>query len=144
MKEMAFQTNGLMDLLNIKVIESTETYVEMHMPITADLYQPASILHGGATIALLESAASYGAANNADFKVERVFGVNVNINHRKSGHAGVLRGIAKLSRKEGSKLYWDVVALDDEGDIVSEGSVLTLTVSLERLAEREQATRGDR
>ena len=135
MKEMLFQTNGLMNLLKIKVIESTDTHVEMRMPITADLYQPAGILHGGATIALLESAASYGAANNVDFEKETVCGVNVNIDHRKSGKSGVLRGIAELDRREGSKLYWNVVAYDDEGDVVSEGTVLTLIVSLERLAE---------
>ncbi|MCL2888823.1 MAG: PaaI family thioesterase [Eggerthellaceae bacterium] len=137
---MAFQTNGFMDLLKIVVVESNEGYVEMHMPITEELYQPMMIVHGGATLALLESAASYGAANNTDPERERAFGVNVNVNHRKSAREGMLRGIARLNRKEGQKIYWDVVAYDDEGDVVSEGSVLTLTVSLERLAEKERAT----
>ena len=138
MEDLRQYTCGLMSLFGAEVLESSKTRVEIRMPITPDLYQPANFLHGGATIALLESAASYAATNNADFTKETVFGVNVNVNHRKSGKSGFLRGIAELDRQEGAKMFWNVVAYDDEGDIISEGSILTLTVSLERLAEKNR------
>ncbi|MCL1798993.1 MAG: PaaI family thioesterase [Eggerthellaceae bacterium] len=140
--EWTRETNGLMSLLGIKVIESGTERVEMHMPISADLYQPDRVVHGGATIALLESAASYGASNNADASKETVFGVNVNVSHRKSATHGMLRGVAQVDRREGPKTFWNVAAYDDEGDIVSEGSVLTLAVSYERLAEKAAAKKA--
>ncbi|MDR2721472.1 MAG: PaaI family thioesterase, partial [Coriobacteriaceae bacterium] len=106
MNEKASSINGLMKLLNMEIVEASKTRVEMSMPITPDLYQPFNFVHGGATIALLESAASYAAEKNANLEVETVFGVNVNVNHRKSGKSGTLRGIAELERHEGAKYYW--------------------------------------
>ena len=133
----------LNDTLHITITSSCKTRVEAEMPITPDLHQPFGFLHGGATIALLESAASRGAEENADFETERPFGVDVHVRHRKSGKAGLLRGVAELDRQETSersgavKQFWNVVAYDDEGDVVSEGVIVTKIVSLAYLASKE-------
>lgn len=134
----------LNDTLHITITSSCKTRVEAEMPITPDLHQPFGFLHGGATIALLESAASKGAEENADFETERPFGVDVHVRHRKSGKAGLLRGVAQLDRQETSersgavKQFWNVVAYDDEGDVVSEGVIVTKIVSLAYLASKER------
>lgn len=134
----------LNDTLHITITSSCKTRVEAEMPITPDLHQPFGFLHGGATIALLESAASRGAEENADFETERPFGVDVHVRHRKSGKAGLLRGVAELDRQETSersgavKQFWNVVAYDDEGDVVSEGVIVTKIVSLAYLASKER------
>lgn len=140
---------SLNETLHIEIASSTSTRVEASMPITPDLYQPFGFLHGGATIALLESAASRGAEENADFETERPFGVDVRVRHRKSGKAGVLRGVAELDRQEISersgaiKQFWNVAAYDEEGDTISDGVIVTKIVSLEYLdkkaREREAA-----
>jgi 1,4-dihydroxy-2-naphthoyl-CoA hydrolase len=128
----------LIDALNIEVIESTKTRVEMVMPITAEVHQPFGLLHGGATIALLESAASLAATNLADLKREQPFGIEVSVRHRKSGKQGQLRGVAELDYRQNNKQFWKVCAFDDEGDIISDGVIMTKIVTLERLAEIEQ------
>ncbi len=134
----------LNDTLHITITSSCKTRVEAEMPITPDLHQPFGFLHGGATIALLESAASRGAEENADFETERPFGVDVHVRHRKSGKAGMLRGVAEFDRQETSersgavKQFWNVVAYDDEGDVVSEGVIVTKIVSLAYLASKER------
>ncbi len=140
---------SLNETLHIEIASSTSTRVEASMPITPDLYQPFGFLQGGATIALLESAASRGAEENADFETERPFGVDVRVRHRKSGKAGVLRGVAELDRQEISersgaiKQFWNVAAYDEEGDTISDGVIVTKIVSLEYLdkkaREREAA-----
>ena len=134
---------ALTDTLHIEATDVCETRVEAVMPITPDLYQPHGYLHGGATIALLETVASIGTEQNTDFDNERPFGIDVHVRHRKSGKNGVLRGVAELDRQEpssagGVKQYWNVVAYDEDGDVVSDGVIMTKIVSLARLAQKEQ------
>lgn len=134
---------SLNETLNIKIISTSPTRVETEMPITPDVYQPFGFLHGGATIALLESTASSGAEQNIDPETERPFGIDVHVRHRKSGKTGILHGVAELDREEpsktnGRKQFWNVTAYDDEGDIISDGVILTKIVSLEYLAAKER------
>lgn len=135
---------GLLNTLNIELTERTKTRVSGVMPITPDLYQPFGFLHGGATIALLESVASAGAEENADLDKERPFGIDVHVRHRKSGKTGTLLGVAELDREELSKTgarkqFWNVMAYDDEGDTISEGVIITKIVTIEYLEAKNRA-----
>lgn len=132
----------LLDVLGISVVEITPDHVELTMPISGDVLQEWGFLHGGATLALLESAASYGAAARTDPAVERPFGINLDVTHRKSGKlGGVVRGVADIDREElsrhgGRKQFWRIVAYDETGDVLSEGTMLTMISPLMRLAEK--------
>lgn len=131
--------SGLIEEFGMKPISIGKDRVEMEMPICEKLQQPFGYLHGGATIALLETAASFAAELNADLSRERPFGIEVHVRHVKSGKQGTLRGVAELDRIEGDKQFWQVTAYDDVGDTVSFGSIVTKIVSLERLAEKRLA-----
>lgn len=137
------------DLLHIEVLVKNAQRCEAVMPITPDLFQPHGYLHGGATIALLETVASIGAECNTDFERQRPFGVDVQVRHRKSGTDGTLRGVAELDREEVSertgsvKQYWSVAAYDDAGDVVSEGSIMTKIVPIAYL-DRKKREREER
>ncbi len=124
--------------LGIEIIESTPDLVRMRMPITDRVTQMFGFVHGGATIALLESAASLGATLRADLEKELPFGIESHICHRKAGKAGYVHGIAQLDRCEKNKQYWDVIAYDSEGDVMSQGTFVTKIVARERLAEKER------
>ena len=121
------------ELLGITFPEASGTYVRAELPITDAIRQPFGFVHGGATITLLEAAASLGTGLQTDVSRELSFGVNVNVTHRKSAVDGTLHGEAALDREEKSskgyrKLFWNVCVRDDAGDVVSEGSVLCLIV----------------
>lgn len=142
-------SSGLNGTLDVSFVSESPVCVRADMPITSAVLQPFGFLHGGATIALLESAASRGSELNADLDTERPFGIDVHVRHRKSGKAGLLHGEALLDREEdqgerGRKQFWKVVATDDEGDVVSEGVIVVKIVSLERLALKEQERAGKR
>lgn len=129
------------DDLGIQVESAGEERVEAVMPITPRVLQPFGFVHGGATIALLETVASVGAEQRANLEEERPFGVDVHVRHRKSGRAGMLRGVAELMREEpsrtaGVKQFWSVAAFDDAGDVVSDGEVVTKIVPIAYLEER--------
>lgn len=129
---------GVLGVFDIETIVSEKDRVEMRMPITPDTYQPHGFLHGGITIALLESAASAGAENNTDFDKELPFGIDVQVRHRKSGKNGYLRGVAELERVDGIKWYWTVTAYDDENDVISDGTIMVKIVPLTRLEEKKK------
>ncbi|MGI6104717.1 MAG: PaaI family thioesterase [Raoultibacter sp.] len=129
---------GVLGVYDIETIVSEKDRVEMRMPITPRTFQPHGFLHGGITIALLESAASAGAENNTDFDKELPFGIDVQIRHRKSGTSGYLRGVAELERVEGIKWFWKVTAYDDENDVISDGMIMVKIVPLSRLEEKKR------
>ena len=146
LKEMSM---ALVDTLRITTVSVAKDRVEATMPITPDLFQPFGFLHGGATIALLETGASIGTEQSTDFDVERPFGIDVHVRHRKSGTAGLLRGVAELEREEparsgGTKQFWRVVAFDDAGDVVSDGTIMTKIVPLARLEEKARERAANR
>lgn len=131
-------TGGLLETLNITFTVDTPHHVEVEMPITPAVKQPFGFLHGGVTIALLETAASRGAELMTDFERERPFGIRADIRHKKPGVSGVIRGVARLDHEERRTQYWDVKAYDEVGDVISEGVFVTKIVTLDRLAEKER------
>lgn len=129
---------GLNELLGIEIVSMTLERVEMTMPIGENALQFFGFLHGGATLTLLEAAASQGAMNRTDLEKELPFGVDVHVRHRKSGKQGMVRAVAQLDRTQGNAQFWNVAAYDEAGDVLSDGVVVTKIVSLEYLAEKER------
>ncbi len=132
----------LIDTLHIETVSVSPERVEMTMPITDEVRQPHGFLHGGATIALLESCASRGADARTDFDKELPFGLESTIRHKKPGKSGLLHGLAELDHEDasfgGRKQFWHVVATDDAGDVVSEGTFITKIVTLEHFASKQK------
>ncbi len=132
----------LIDTLHIETTSVSPERVEMTMPITDEVRQPHGFLHGGATIALLESCASRGADARTDFDKELPFGLESTIRHKKPGKTGLLYGLAELDHEDpsygGRKQFWHVVATDDAGDVVSEGTFITKIVTLEHFASKQK------
>ncbi len=135
-------TGGFGDELGIHFTAVGHNFAEAVMPITPRIFQPFGYVHGGATLALLETVGSQAAACDIDLSKERVFGIRMDVRHKKSGQTGSIRGVAKLDRMEGSHGYWSVIAYDDAGDVMSEGIFETKRVTLEYLAEKEAKRRA--
>lgn len=138
---------NLEETLGIELEEVSGTCVKAVMQVAEKHLQGFRYLHGGVTIALLETVASYGAVTLSDPSRERAFGVECGIRHIKSCTGGTVRGLAELDRREGNKQFWNVRAVDDVGDVISEGVFVTKIVTLERLREIElerQAKGGQR
>ena len=132
----------LLDTLGITTVSVSADRVEMRMPVRPEIYQPHGFLHGGATIALLESCASRAAEERTDFDKELIFGLETTIRHKKARKDGMITGVAELEREEpsygGRKQFWHVVAKDDAGDVVSEGTFITKIVTKEHFAEKQR------
>src|SRR4051794_22983788 len=53
--------NTLVSHLGIEFIEAGDDFLKARMPVDARTHQPAHMLHGGASVALAETLASWGA-----------------------------------------------------------------------------------
>ena len=77
-------SNTLMETLKIEFTEIGDNYVVCKMPVTPEVHQPAGILHGGATAALVETAGSFASRYFIKDREMAIRGVEISTNHVKS------------------------------------------------------------
>ncbi len=142
-----FSEKGFVKELGITFTQADSQHVEAFMPITEKLYQSYGFVHGGATIALLETVASLGAAISCEPGEEVPLGTEVTVRHHKSGFSGCVRGVATLDHCEpahgragGIKQYWSVCAYDDDDDVMCDGTVVVKVIRKENLPAGDRIT----
>src|SRR5438034_8297170 len=84
---------GLSQTLQMTIVEQSPDRVVMTMPVTAYHLQPWGYLHGGASVALAETAATAGAFLNCPAGMV-AFGQEINANHLRSVREGLLTATA--------------------------------------------------
>jgi 1,4-dihydroxy-2-naphthoyl-CoA hydrolase len=110
----AVRTPSLVDLLGIEVIELTRDRVVLTMPVDERTRQPFGILHGGASVALIESAVSLGAWRNVDRAREAAVGLEINANHLRAKRDGVVRCVATPVHRGRSTQVWTATITDEQ------------------------------
>lgn len=108
-----------MEVLGIEFTLATEDSLEARMPITAKLYQPMKVVHGGALISLAESVGSAASFLLVDPEHFNVLGSAVNSQHIAPAREGNLFAKANLLVKADFKHIWDVEIRDDSGKLIS-------------------------
>lgn len=93
--------------------------VVVSMPVDNRTKQPMGYLHGGASVALAESAASIGAFLNIDPDQHHIFGIEINANHMKGIREGEVTATAKPLHIGQSTMVWDINIKSKEGDPIS-------------------------
>ena len=113
------KTKGTMvEHLGIKVIELGEEYVVGTMPVDNRTKQPFGILHGGASVALAETLASYGGYLTIDSEKYYVVGVEINANHLKVAKSGIVTGKCSPIKRGRSTQVWQTEITDESGDLI--------------------------
>ncbi len=110
--------NTLIEALEIKYVELSLDRVVMTMPVGAKTRQPAGILHGGASVALAETAASIATALNVDLTKYNPVGLEINANHIRSKQDGIVTAIATPLHKGRKTMVWDIKIEDEEGKLI--------------------------
>ena len=117
---------GLNQTLEIELVEATRERVVMRMPVTARHRQPWGFLHGGASVALAESAATVGAFLNCPPGMG-AFGQQINANHLRSLREGVLAAIATPLHVGRTSQVWEIKIRDESEKLICV-SLCTLAV----------------
>nr|WP_050183053.1 hotdog fold thioesterase [Domibacillus robiginosus] len=113
------QTNHtLLGALGMEMIKVEKGCVVMKMPVDERTRQPFGYLHGGASVALAETAASIGAAALIDPRSEICFGLEINANHLKSKREGFVTATAVVVHHGKSTMVWSIEIKDEEGALI--------------------------
>ncbi|MET1030966.1 hotdog fold thioesterase [Domibacillus tundrae] len=116
---MNFQTdNTLIAALGMEMLKIEKGMVVMTMPVDERTRQPFGFLHGGASVALAETAASIGSAVLIDSETELCFGLEINANHLKSKREGIVTATASIVHQGKSTHVWTVEIRDEDEALI--------------------------
>ena len=124
-----YNKNTLMETLGIECIEIGEDYLVSTMPVDARNHQPIGLLHGGASVALIESIGSMGSSLLLDLEKEYPVGLEVNANHVGGIKSGMVKAIGKIVHAGKKTHVWQVDVFDFETNkMVATGRLTVLII----------------
>lgn len=109
----------LMETLDINFTEIGSDFLTATMPVNSKVHQPMGLLHGGATVALAETVASYAAHLFVGDPSKEVRGIEITANHLKSKRDGLVIATARPVHKGRTTQLWEVRVTDEEGNLIS-------------------------
>lgn len=109
---------GLAVALGIEMEELSRDRVVATMPVDDRTRQPFGLLHGGASIALAETVASFGAAVLIDRERFIAVGLEINGNHLRAKAEGMVRATGVPVHVGRSTQVWSIEITDEEGRVV--------------------------
>jgi len=122
-------SNTLMETLKIEFTEIGENYVVCKMPVTPEVHQPAGILHGGATAALVETVGSFASRYFIKNKDLAIRGIEISTNHIKSISNGFVYAKATNIHLGRTMQIWEVKVTDESENLISLGKLTTLAIN---------------
>ena len=122
-------SNTLMETLKIEFTEIGENYVVCKMPVTSEVHQPAGILHGGATAALVETVGSFASRYFIKNKDLAIRGIEISTNHIKSISNGFVYAKATNIHLGRTMQIWEVKVTDESENLISLGKLTTLAIN---------------
>ncbi|HEX5829386.1 MAG TPA: hotdog fold thioesterase [Gemmatimonadaceae bacterium] len=129
----ALDARGLSDALGIEVVELTPDRVVALMPVDERTRQPFGILHGGASVALAETAVSLGAWRSIDRERFAAVGLEINANHLRAKADGTVRVVATPLHRGRTTQVWSAEIRDEADRLVCIARCTMAIVPLDRV-----------
>ncbi|MED4403016.1 hotdog fold thioesterase [Metabacillus fastidiosus] len=108
----------LLEALGIQILKMDDEGVIATMPVDSRTHQPFGILHGGASVALAETAASVGSFHFIDQENEICVGLEINANHIRSKKEGIVTAHAKPVHVGKTTMVWEIKIVDEQEDLI--------------------------
>ncbi len=109
---------SLVEHLDIKFIDMTVDSLSATMPVDTRTMQPFGILHGGASAALAETLSSVATHLIIDINKNIGVGLEINANHIKTAHSGIVTGTVRPIHIGRRTHVWDIQIKNDVGGLV--------------------------
>lgn len=93
-------------------------YLKVSMPVTEQVHQPMGLLHGGASVALAETAGSIGANLIVNPEQGVCVGQEINANHLRGVRGGVVTATARPVHIGSSSQVWDIRIHDERERLI--------------------------
>ena len=121
----------LMQALGIEFLEAGDDWLKGRMPVDERTRQPFGVLHGGASVALAETLASWAgtcAVGAADICV----GMEINANHVRPVSEGWVYGVARPEALGRTTQVWSIRITDEQDRLVCVSRMTLAVVPLQR------------
>lgn len=116
----SLSANTLMETLHIEFSAFKNGVLSATMPVESRVFQPFGKLHGGATIALIETVASVISVLHFPNPLEiMVYGTQLNVNHLKSISEGTITADAKIIKAGRTLHLVGIEVKNEQGDLIS-------------------------
>lgn len=126
----AMNRGTLMEHLGIEFTAIDSTGLQAKMPVDHRSHQPMGRLHGGASVALIESIASMGSALLLDLKKEQPVGLEVNANHLAGITSGFVIGQGKMIHQGRKTHVWQVdITAEDTRKLICTGRITIMIIA---------------
>jgi 1,4-dihydroxy-2-naphthoyl-CoA hydrolase len=109
---------SLIGHLGIEFLEVGDDYLVARMPVDDRTRQPLGLLHGGASVTLAETLASWAAVFTIDHREASCVGMEINANHIRPVTAGWVTGVATPISLGRTTQVWQVRITDDDERLV--------------------------
>jgi 1,4-dihydroxy-2-naphthoyl-CoA hydrolase len=109
---------SLIGHLGIDFVEVGEDYLIARMPVDDRTRQPVGVLHGGASVTLAETLASWAATFTVDRDQANCVGMEINANHIRPVTYGWVTGVASPIAIGRRTQVWEIRITDDGGRLV--------------------------
>lgn len=120
----------LMQTLGIECVEIGPDYLVARMPVDRRTHQPAGLLHGGASMALIESIGSMGSGLLLDGTRDMPVGIEINANHVRAVTGGHVLGKGRLVHAGKRTHLWQVDITDEtSGKLVCTGRLTVMVTA---------------
>ncbi len=113
----AMATSTLIEHLGIEIVELRDDAIVARMPVDHRTVQPAGVLHGGASVALAETLASWAGYLTVDREKFHVVGQEINANHIRPVMSGWVTATATPAAIGRRSQVWEIRIVDDAGKL---------------------------
>lgn len=108
----------IMGALGIELTEQSAERIVATMPVHAATHQPFGLLHGGASVVLAETVASFGTWHAIDGEHEIAVGLEINANHIRGKKDGIVTAIGMPLHRGRTTMIWDIKIVDEEERLI--------------------------
>ncbi|WP_309710963.1 hotdog fold thioesterase [Pseudolysinimonas sp.] len=108
----------MIEHLGIEFTELTDEALVGRMPVDHRTRQPAGVLHGGASVVLAETLASWAATFAVDREKFHCVGMEINANHVRPVASGWVRGEARPIALGRTTQVWEIRITGGDGKLV--------------------------
>lgn len=108
----------MIEHLGIEVVEIGDDWLKARMPVDHRTVQPQGRLHGGASVALAETAGSIAANLVLDSPDHLAVGLDINANHIRPAKSGYVYGTARPESLGRTTQVWSIRITDEEDRLV--------------------------
>ncbi|MGC5171786.1 hotdog fold thioesterase [Micromonospora sp. DT81.3] len=116
--DLAAMARGtLIENLGIEIVEVRDDALVGRMPVDHRTVQPAGVLHGGASIALAETLASWAGYLAVDRERFHVVGQEINANHIRPVFSGWVTATATPAALGRRSQVWEIRIVDEAGKL---------------------------